>query len=624
MLAELAVNWPMYVSLLIVVVAIIFYTRDELPLEIISVAIITVLLLVFYVSSRISPESSQLSTDQLLAGFGNPALITIMALLVVGQGLFQTGALDGPTRFLMQSYDSRPKITLASAFLAVFATSAFINNTPVVVMFLPIMSAFATKMGTSPSKIMQPLSFASVFAGMTTLIGTSTNLLAADSYKKIVPTVYAGEDVDAVVGFFELAPIGLLLAGVGFLYMLIFSRFLLPNREGMEADIVSRSGRQFVAQLSVTAGNPLVGETAVAGMFPGLKDMTVRMIQRGERSYLPPFEDVSLEAGDVLIVAATRKKLTETLSSQPELLKHMWQSQDTLDEEEENVPRLMLVEAVVAPGSRMIGRAIEQLGFRRLTGTLVLGVQRRSRMMRTKLGDIRLEAGDTLLLCGPSESFRSLRSSRDLLLLEWSQIELPATEKSQLARWITLGVVLAAATGTLGILHASMLGAVAMVATGCLNVRQAVRSLDLRIFTLIGAAIAMGTALEATGAARTLAIGLVDIMSPFGVLAVLSAIFLLVAVLTNVLSNSATAVLFTPIAIQAAHELNIADPKPFVLAVIFAANCCFATPIAYQTNLLVMGPGHYKFNDYLRFGGPLVLVIWITFTLIALFTFGYV
>ncbi len=606
-IAELSANWPMLVSLLVVVVAIIFYTNDDVPMEIVSVSVITVLLLLFFLAERLAPESSNITADALLSGFGNPALMTIMALLVVGQGLFQTGALDGPTRYLMRSYDARPKLTLVGSFAAVFVTSAFINNTPVVVMFLPIMVAFASKMGTSPSKLMQPLSFASVFAGMTTLIGTSTNLLAADAYEKT-------EGVS--LGFFELTPIGIILAMAGFAYMLIFSRFLLPNRDGMEADIVSRSGRQFVAQIAINESNPLIGKTAIAGMFPDLTNMTVRMIQRGETSYLPPFDDITLKQGDLLIVAATRKALTETLSQQPDLLRQMWQSHDDGMDEDTATPRLMLVEAVVAPGSRMIGRAIEQLGFRRLTSTLVMGVQRRSRMMRTKLGDIRLEAGDTLLLCGPSESFRSLRSSRDLLLLEWSQIELPVTEKSLIARWITVGVVLAAASGFVGILHASMLGAVAMIVFGCLNIRQATRSLDLRIFTLIGAAIAMGTALEKTGAAMAMAHIVVNIMSPLGSLAVLSTLFLLVALLTNVLSNTATAVLFTPIAISAANLLGV-DPKPFVLAVIYAANCCFATPIAYQTNLLVMGPGHYKFSDYLRFGGPLVIVIWLVFTLIA-------
>lgn len=241
-------------------------------------------------------------------------------------------------------------------------------------------------------------------------------------------------------------------------------------------------------------------------------------------------------------------------------------------------------------------------------------------MIRSRIGEIRLEAGDTLLLCGTPGAYRSLRANRDLLLLEWSQIELPAREKSRTALLVALGVVITAATGLLPILHASVLGAFSMVAGGCLNVRQASRSLDLRIFLLIAGAIAMGTALEQTGAASYLATLVVGIAMPFGPLAVLSVMFLLVAIITNVLSNSATAVIFTPIAIAAAEQVGV-DPLPFILAVIYAANCCFATPIAYQTNLLVMGPGHYKFMDYVKFGGPLVLIIWATFTLVATWRF---
>ena len=303
MLADLSANWPMFVSVIVVIAAIILYARDTFPMELVSAGIITTLLLLFFVADLVPSTSQSVSPETLLSGFGNPALITIMALLVVGQGLFQTGALDGPSRFMMSSYDSRPLLTLIAAFAAVFVTSAFINNTPVVVMFLPIMAAFAEKMKVSPSKLMQPLSFVSVFAGMTTLIGTSTNLLAADIYKTT-------EGVS--LGFFELAPVGLILAAAGALYMV--PAFFLPNREGMEANLVSRSGRQFVAQIAISEGNPLVGQTAIAGMFPDLAEMTVRMIQRGESSFLPPFDDVTLKAGDLLIVAATRKTLTDTLA----------------------------------------------------------------------------------------------------------------------------------------------------------------------------------------------------------------------------------------------------------------------------------------------------------------------
>ena len=598
----------MWVVLAGVVLAIVFYCWDRFPIEVVSASVVAVIMVFFHAFPL---GTGNPTAGQLLSGFANPALITILALLIVGHGIFQTGAMDGPTRWMLASYEQHPRTTLLAMFAFVFAVSAFINNTPVVVMFVPVLAAIAKRMEQSPSKLMIPLSYVCILAGMTTLIGSSTNLLVADSL-----FTATGSNL----GFFAPTGPGLFLASVGLLYILIFLPKMLPERASMEEALRGGDGRQYIAQLEVTADHPLFGKSPVAGMFTDLPDMTVRMIQRGEGSFLPPFEDVSLQPGDLIIVAATRKTLTDTLSSQPELLRQMWQSREGADsdgmDEDGGTPRLMLVEAVVAPGSRMIGRAIEQLGFRRLTNTLVLGVQRRSRMMRARLGEIRLEAGDTLLLCGSSSSFRELRASRDLLLLEWSQVELPATEKSHYARWITLGVVVLAATGLLEILHASVIGAVAMILTGCLNIRQATRSLDLRIFTLIAAAIAMGTALENTGAALALAQGVVNFIEPFGTVAVLSVLFLVVAVLTNVLSNSATAVLFTPIAIQAANLLGV-DPKPFVLAVIYAANCCFATPIAYQTNLLVMGPGHYKFLDYLRFGGPLVIVLWLVFTFVA-------
>lgn len=609
MLNELAANWAMWTSLFVVVASVFFYMTDRWSMETISAGIVLSLLLLFEIPGATGANGEAISAAQILAGFGNPALIAIMALLVVGQGLFQTGALDGPTRVLLSSYDNRPFLTLIAAFAAVFATSAFINNTPVIIMFLPIMSAIAQRMGASPSKIMMPLSFIGVFAGMTTLIGTSTNLLAADVYERL--------SMDTL-GFFELTSLGLVLAGVGILYVLLTSRFLLPSRVGLTDEIASTSGKQYVAQIEVAHNHFLNGKSPVAGMFQDLPNMTVRMIQRGEQAMLPPFDDdeVTLQAGDLVIVAATRQVLSDTLAQQPDLLRQMWRASGG-DENKDLTPRsLMLAEAVIAPGSRMAGRTVELIGFRRLTKTVVLGIQRRSRMIRSKLGEIRLEAGDTLLLCAPPEAFAELRTSRDILILEWSSTEIPVTARAMLARILTFGTIALAAFNILPILHASLLGAVAMILTGCLNFRQATRALDLRIFLLIAAALAMGAALELTGAAAMIAHAVVQTAEPYGTLAVLSAIFLAVAILTNIVSNAATAVLFTPVAISAAQELG-AEPLPFVLAVIYAANCCYATPIAYQTNLLVMGPGHYKFSDFMKFGGPLVLIMWITFTIAA-------
>ena len=608
MIPDILAHWPMLATLAVVVASIGFYASDKWSMELISVWVIAALLLLFALPGTVGPDGEDIRAADLLRGFGNPALITIMALLVVGQGLFQTGALESPTRALLSAYDKRPVSTLAGAFGVVFIISAFINNTPVVIMFLPVMSAIAQRMKASPAKLMMPLSFVSVFAGMTTLIGTSTNLLAAETYFRTTGNQ---------LGFFDQTPMGLVLAGAGLAYLALFSRWLLPNRRGMDEDIISTTGKQFVAQIEVGRDHFLIGKRPIAGMFKELPNFTVRVIQRGERAILPPFEDVSLEQGDLVIVAATRGALMDVLSSQPEMLEQIWRSGTGIDDAADSPRSLVLTEAVVAPGSRMAGRTVEMLGFRRLTSAVVLGIQRRSHMIRAKLGEIRLEAGDTLLLCGPADALRDLRVSRDLILLEWSQTEIALTAKALSARVITLLMVLAAASGVLSILHASILAAVAMISLGCLNIRQASRSLDLRIFLVIGAALAMGFALEATGADTAIAWGVVKFAEPYGTLAVLSTIFIAVAVMTNLLSNAATAVLFSPIALAAANQIGAPDPMPFLLAVIYGANCSFATPISYQTNLLVMGPGHYKFGDFLRFGGPLVLLLWGVFTLIA-------
>lgn len=608
LLTQITSALTMWISLGVVVLAIILYMYERISMELVSVGIVTGLLLIFALPFAVGANGEPIPPETILSGFGNAALVTIMALLVIGQGMFQTGALDGPSQRLLKSYEVAPRITLVAAFFAVFVTSAFVNNTPVVVMFLPIMTAIATRTGAAPSKLLIPLSFVSVLAGMTTLIGSSTNLLAAETLLRI-----EGREL----GFFELSPIGLMLATVGLTYIAIFAPILLPNREAEGEAAAKGTGKQFIAQIEVTPDHPMEGKQSVAGMFPDLPNMTVRMVQRGNETVLPPFEDLTLRPGDLIIVAATRKSLTEVLSRRPKLLRSIWRSGfENYDEASGNPPPLSLSEAVVSPGSRLIARTIDQMGYASRNDAVVMGVQRRSRMIRARLGEIRLESGDTLLLCGTRQAFDEMRTDRDLLLLDWSRTDLPDVTKAIYARLIALSVVIMAATGILNILHASLLGAVAMIGFGCLNIRQAARALDLRIFLLIAAALAMGASLEATGAADFVAQKAVDIAAPYGPLAIISILFITVALVTNLLSNSATAIIFTPIAIATAHQLNI-DPTPFVLTVIYASNCAFATPIAYQTNLLVMGPGHYRFGDYVKFGTPLVLLIWVIFTLIA-------
>ena len=425
--------WQMWGVLALIGIALISFSMERLTLELTSLCILAALVLFFY----IFPVPDQtLTTTVLLSGLANPALITIMALLVIGQGLFQTEALEGPARLIARVGVNQPHLIMVLTFLCVMLASAFLNNTPVVVMFIPIFAALAARMGRPASQVMMPLSFMCTLGGMTTLIGSSTNLLAAES----------AQAAGYTVNFFDLTIPGLVLALPGALYVIFVMPHLLPDRQDDSFALEEGDGKQFIAQITLAADNPLIGMKSTAGLFPDLTDITVRMIQRGEQPILPPFEETTLKEGDILIVAATRKTLTEFLTSQPGIL-HMETFSDAQDEE----PTLTVAETVVAPASRIIGRSIEQHGFRHLTDCIVLGIQRRSRMIRSHMSDIRLEAGDVLLLLGKRNAIRNLRHNRDLLLLEWSALNVPLTGHATRALLIFAATVLCAATGLLPI-----------------------------------------------------------------------------------------------------------------------------------------------------------------------------
>jgi len=600
--------WQMWAVFAIVAISVYFYVRETFTIEAISVGVIVALMVFFHLFGTASERT--LGTDDLLSGFAAPALITIMALLVIGQGMFHTGALEGPITNINSSLDRAPRRTLFVVFVAAFAVSMFMNNTPVVVMFIPILVAMAARLKHEASRYMMPLSFISILAGMTTLIGSSTNLLVNDVLKR---------STDMSLTFFTQFWPGITLALIGAAYIIIFAPILLPERTNTNTSQTSE-GQQYIAQIQVTDNHPLRGQRPIAGLFPKLSHVTLRMIQRGEKSILPPFEE-PLQSGDTLIVAATRKSLRGLLSSDPRYLKGMLDIAGFSGQQNQSADSIVISEAVIAPGSRMIGRSIEQIGFRRQTNCLVLGIQRRSRMIRTPMLDIRLEAGDVLLLFGYDGDKRALRHNRDLILLDWSKSELPDIRKSMFARWIFVLTIGAAALSLLPIEIAALGGALAMIATGCLNIRQAVRALDMRIFLLIGAAFAMGLALENTGGATFIGNSIVEAIGPYGDQAMIAALFIVIAFFTNIISNSAAALLFSPIALEISRQTGM-DPICMVLTVIFAANCCFATPIAYQTNLLVLGPGHYKFSDFARFGIPLILLLWVSYTLLVPFFFG--
>lgn len=605
MIAELlsSDSLAMWASFAVIAIAIVLFATEVVSLEIVALGAIVLLMAV-----GLFAPGSGLEIETLLAGFSNPALLTILALLVIGQALFQTDALGGLTKTFERLWPRHPRRVIPIVLIIAGLASAFINNTPVVVMFIPLLTAVAARRKLPTPKMMMPLSFISILGGMTTLIGSSTNLLAAG--------IAIGAGVQGL-DFFSFTVPGSIMAAVGGVYVLYIMPKLLPSAINADGQEVQQRNLQFISEIRLYEGHPLIGEKTVAGMFPKITTMTVRAVIRGYQRYLPPFDDIELRTGDVLILAATREKLTEALKQ--------WRAFDNpiRPGSDEGTPDhgVVMCEALVQPGSRLINNGVDQRGFLAQHGCLILGVERRSRMPRESLSDIRLEAGDVLLIAGPADRINKMRGLQDIVVIEWSASELRPHRFALRAQLVFIATVAAIATGIVPVVFAAIAGAFGMLATGCLNVRQATRAIDRRIILLVGSAIAMSGALEATGGAQLLAdwaIGGLGNVAPAMVMAI---IFIVVAILTNVLSNNATAVLFTPIAISTAQSLGV-DPLPFVVAVILGANASFASPIGYQTNLLVMGPGHYRFKHYFIAGVPLILLVWVTFSIVAPWYYG--
>ena len=603
--------WAVFAFILVVLA---LYAWERMPMEVTSICVVCVLLVFFHLFPVTDAGGNNLlGPGRILQGFANPALIAVLALLVMGQGMVRTGVLDRGAQIVLDLGGGRTWLSLAMVLAVALVVSAFLNNIPVVVIFIPIMQGLAARFNQSASKVMIPLSFAAVLGGMTTLIGSGTNLLVngAMAVMSIEP-----------FGFFDFTVPGLVMAAAGLAYLLTVAPYLLPERASLTDSLLEGGGKQFISQITVSVDSVLIGKEATGGLFASLPDMTVRMVQRGEEGILPPFEDYIARPGDILVVAATRKALTEWLARDPGLLyPDLRDGRLPKDDQPWQEGERMLAEAMVAPASRLIGQTLARIGFRYRTQCIVLGIQRRSRMIRARMTDIRLMAGDMLLVQGQPEDVSALKDNRDVVLIEWSAKELPVLSHSRRASLIFLSTIGLAAAGVLPIVVATLGGAVAMVAAGVLNVRQATRTVDSKIFTTIAAALALGVSLQETGGAAYLARHLVAAVEGAGPATVLSLFFLLVALLSNLISTKTSAVLFTPIAVDIALEMGL-SPTAFAVAVVFAANCSFASPLGYQTNLMVMAPGHYRFTDFARAGLPLIFILWITFSLFAPWYYG--
>jgi len=597
--------WATYA---LVVAAIVGFASERIRVEITSLLVLVTLLLLFEFFPLVSPDGVHiLNTDRLLAGFANPALIAVLALLVLGNGLWRSGALDWTLRLFLERVGNRQRLAVGLCFATVFAASPFVNNTPVVVIFIPILETIVRRFSMSPSTVMMPLSYTAILAGMTTLIGSSTNLLVSGTLAQL------GEKP---LGFFDITVPGLVLAGVGMIYVVLIMPRLLQQRRSPLQRFLTGKHRRFIGQFTVGNDSKLIGAAARFNIF-GIRGSRLLLLQRGNEPHVQPYGDLTVREGDVLVVMATQNALAEAQTKFPPLMFSVSGKKALPMNEEEREGWLthdqMVAEVMIAPGSRLAGYSLNEGEFRSRYGCLVLGVERQSRVTQRRLRDTVLREGDVLVVQGPQEALDRMREHRGVIVLDGTAQPLPAARNARLAGAIFAGTVIVASTGILPIAAAAVIGVALMLTTRVLTLNQATNALDRRIFLMVGASLSLGAAMLETGAAAYLAHGVIGLVGDAGPAVVLSVLFLLAALLTNILSNNATAILFTPISLALANGLQT-DPVPFALAVLFGANCSFATPIGYQTNLLVMGPGYYRFRDFLRTGGPLVVVLWAVFS----------
>ncbi len=589
-----------YVSLLIVISSMIFYAIDKFSMVFKSIVILTFLLIFFSIFPFIDTDGTNLlSAQSILSGFSNTSLITVMSLLILGQGVVQTRALDGLIYNVIKFFPEKSKIVLILILFFVLILSAFINNTPVVIIFIPIIQGIVKNLNLSMGKFLMPLSFVAILGGMITLIGSSTNLLVSDSLNK-----YSNLDI----GFFDFALPGSIIAICGLIYVVIFSKYFLTDRSPMSNQLVKDSKNDFITQIVLNEKSKLIGQTSKDGKFEGLENIKILMIQRGEHAEHGPFDGLILEKGDIIVISSSREQLTKILSQNIASLESFDEDKDS----EEEIKNQVIIEAMVTPSSSLIGNSIENVSFRYRYNCLVIGLQRKSRIITSNMGELPLEPGDTLLIQGEKNSIKALRTQSDLLPMEWASSEIANKDIARKSVYTFLSVVLLGALEILPLVVASLMGVMFMMILKVLTIRQAIRSVDNNLLLLIVTSLALGNMIQVTGTATFLSELLLNILDGSSTLVILICFYIFVSITTNFISNNACAVLFAPIAIDIAQTLNV-DPKIFAIALIFSVNTSFATPLAYQTNLLVMGPGHYKFIDYVKFGLPLTILCWIVF-----------
>ena len=580
------------IALSILVIGFILFVTETFTLDVTALLLLSILFLLGY-----------LSPIEAVSGFSNPAVITIAFLFVLSHALQKTGVLEYIV-IRVNRLASRSKILGTAVYLiAIGITSAFVNNTAIVAIFMPVTIRLAHTYQVSPSKMLIPLSYAAILGGTLTLVGTSTNLL--------VNSIYSANGNVEPLGMFEFAQYGVILMSLGLLYLLFFAPRLLPSRTVTSSLTKSYHLGGYLTEMKIVEGSPLLGKTCLERGINYNYDVMVLDILREKQLITQNIRRTPLKIGDILFVRGT----LENFLRMKEIEKVALLTDEKLTQSELEQEDNVLVECLLTDQSELVGRSLMSSNFRQQFGAFILAIRREGDIFRKKIAHVILQAYDTLLVYGPIKKIEGLSEKADFIVLGEVEAELRKQRFWWVSIIVILGAIILATLGIMPIMKGAIIGVAFLLALKVITPQESYQSVHWQVIVLIAALIPVGIVIQNTGTSEWIGMIISDIArmsSPkWHAHILLALIYLITMILTEVSSNAATAIIMTPIAIAVSGQMGF-DSRPFIFAVAFAASASFITPVGYQTNLMVYGPGGYKFSDFIRVGFPIAILFWIS------------